>query len=148
MIIKRHIIILFIGLMLLPSSDLLYAQSNPIEKSRVLFIFDASQSMLSRWQSGRKIDVAKRMLNSMMDSLKNIPDLEVALRVYGHQSNYPPQDCNDTKLEIDFVPANLAADKVKTKLSMIGQKEQLLLLKLLKKVQKIFQIMNIEILLY
>ena len=122
MIIKRHIIILFIGLMLLPSSDLLYAQSNPIEKSRVLFIFDASQSMLSRWQSGRKIDVAKRMLNSMMDSLKNIPDLEVALRVYGHQSNYPPQDCNDTKLEIDFVPANLAADKVKTKLSMIRAK--------------------------
>ena len=68
--------------------------------NRILFIFDASQSMLGRWQSGRKIDIARKLLNNMLDSLKDMENLEIGLRVYGHQKSYPPQDCNDTKLEV------------------------------------------------
>jgi len=55
----------------------------------------------------------------MVDSLKDIENLEIGLRVYGHQKGYPPQDCDDTKLEINFLPANMAADRMKAKLSMI-----------------------------
>ena len=35
------------------------------EKSRILFIVDASQSMLGRWQSGRKIDIARNLLSGI-----------------------------------------------------------------------------------
>ncbi len=95
------------------------AQKKQEPVNRILFIFDASQSMLGRWQSGRKIDIAKKLLSNMVDSLKNIENLEIGLRVYGHQKGYPPQDCDDTKLEINFLPAHFAAKRMKAKLNMI-----------------------------
>jgi Ca-activated chloride channel family protein len=75
--------------------------------------------MLGRWQSGRKIDIAKNLLSNMVDSLTKIENLEIGLRIYGHKSGYPPQDCDDTKLEINFLPSHLAADRIKAKLNMI-----------------------------
>ena len=101
------------------SSNTCISKTNKNEKNRVLFVFDASQSMLGRWQSGRKIDIAKNLLSKMIDSLKNTNNLEVALRIYGHQSGYPPQDCDDTELEVNFLPVNIGADRIKGKLSMI-----------------------------
>jgi len=95
------------------------AQKKKEPLNRILFIFDASQSMKGRWQSGAKIDIAKKLLSNMVDSLKNIENLEIGLRVYGHQKGYPPQDCDDTKLEINFLPANLVAKRMKAKLTMI-----------------------------
>lgn len=96
-----------------------FAQKKKDPVNRILFIFDASQSMLGRWQSGRKIDIAKNLLGNMVDSLKDIKNLEIGLRVYGHQKGYPPQDCDDSKLEINFIPAYIAADRMKAQLSMI-----------------------------
>ena len=96
-----------------------FAQKKKEPVNRILFIFDASQSMLGRWQSGRKIDIAKNLLSNMVDSLKNIENLEIGLRIYGHQNGYPPQDCDDTKLEINFSPSNIVADRIKAKLSKI-----------------------------
>jgi Ca-activated chloride channel homolog len=87
--------------------------------NRILFIFDASQSMLGRWQSGRKIDIAKKLLSNMVDSLQNIENLEIGLRVYGHKSGYPPQDCDDTHLEVNFLKAEFAVDIIKKKLKVI-----------------------------
>jgi Ca-activated chloride channel homolog len=83
-------------------------QSNASEKplTRVLIIFDSSQSMLGRWDGRRKIDVARELLVELIDSLRDVENLEVGLRVYGHQSPVPPQDCNDTKLEVEFSPDN------------------------------------------
>ena len=100
------------------SSDA-FAQKVNEPVNRILFIFDASQSMLGRWQSGRKIDIAKNLLCDMIDSLKNIKNLELGLRVYGHKSGYPPQDCDDTYLEVDFLNAKNAVDIIKKKLSVI-----------------------------
>jgi Ca-activated chloride channel family protein len=72
-------------------------------KTRVLFIYDGSKSMNGKWESGTKHDVARKLLNQTMDSLQHVPNLEMALRVYGHQSWYTKgQDCNDTKLEVPF----------------------------------------------
>ena len=95
------------------------AQKKKEPINRILFIFDASQSMLGRWQSGRKIDIAKKLLSNMVDSLKDIDNLEIGLRVYGHKSGYPPQDCDDTHLEVNFLKANYAVDMIKKKLSVI-----------------------------
>ena len=87
------------------------AQTEPIEKpkkplTRLLFIFDASNSMIGMWESDSKINVARRILISLLDSLDKVDNLELALRCYGHQSVVPPQDCNDTRLEIPFAKNN------------------------------------------
>ncbi len=78
----------------------------PPPLTRILFIFDCSQSMFARWQSDTKINIAQNLLSNMLDSLKNVKNLELALRVYGHQKNFPPQDCDDSKLEIPFSENN------------------------------------------
>ncbi|MBK9542788.1 MAG: hypothetical protein IPO49_10860 [Bacteroidetes bacterium] len=64
--------------------------------------FDASQSMYGQWQSGAKIDIAKSLMKKVLDSLRYVDNLELALRVYGHQKPYPPQDCDDSRLGVPF----------------------------------------------
>ena len=96
-------------------------QPEPVKKppalTRILFIFDASQSMLGRWQSDTKFNIAKRIMYEMLDSIASLKNTEFALRVYGHQNHYPPQVCSDTKLEVPFAPGNAA--KIKTRLRNI-----------------------------
>lgn len=89
----------------------------PVQKTRILFIFDDSQSMWGEWQTGKKIDIAKKLMSSMLDSLDKISNLELALRVYGHQSpvrSKIDRDCKDTKLEVPFAPYN--ASKIKKRI--------------------------------
>ena len=121
MIINKKIkILILLGLIISSSNS--YSQKKQEPVNRILFVFDASQSMLGRWQSGRKIDIAKQLLTNITDSLKDLRNLELALRVYGHQRSFPPQDCDDTRLEINFIPSNIFAERVKGKLSMIKAK--------------------------
>ena len=121
MIINKKIkILILLGLIISSSNS--YSQKKQEPVNRILFVFDASQSMLGRWQSGRKIDIAKQLLTNITDSLKDVRNLELALRVYGHQRSFPPQDCDDTRLEINFIPSNIFAERVKGKLSMIRAK--------------------------
>ncbi|MCK5136522.1 MAG: VWA domain-containing protein [Bacteroidales bacterium] len=89
-------------------------------KSRILFIFDASNSMAGQWDGARKIDIAREILEDMVDSLEQMSNVEMALRIYGHQSPVPPQDCNDTKLEVPFGPNN--ASRIRQKLRFINPK--------------------------
>ena len=88
--------------------------------TRILFIFDASNSMWGDWQSDKKIHIAHRVLSKMIDSLENYPNIELALRVYGHQKDFQYYDCNDTKLEVPFAPDNF--QKIKQKLKTIYPK--------------------------
>lgn len=62
--------------------------------------------MLAKWNTKPKIEIAKNVLVHVLDSLKNFDDVEIALRVFGHQKPVPPQDCNDTKLEVPFKKNN------------------------------------------
>lgn len=107
---KKLIIALFIGL-----AGFSYAQE---ELTRVLFVLDASNSMNKKWGKESRFVTAKRILSNSVDSLRGIPNLEIALRVYGHQSpitaNY--QDCADTKLEVPFSKNNHDAvlNKIRT----------------------------------
>lgn len=116
---QRLLITLFLGLF---SISTINAQppKDYQQLTRILFVFDGSQSMYGIWNKEQKITIARKVMIEMVDSLKNIPNIELALRVYGHQSPVPPQDCNDTKLEVPFSPDN--ANMIKQKLHSIDPK--------------------------
>jgi Ca-activated chloride channel family protein len=97
-------------------------QQPPVKPTltRIEFLFDASQSMFGKWQSGTKMDVAKKLMTELTDSLKDVPDLEMALRVFGHLKKFPPQDCDDTRLEVAFEKDN--SQKLKTKIKSLVPK--------------------------
>ena len=109
--------IVFIALLL--SSSLSYGQ----KLTRILFILDASNSMNAKWTNDQtRIQAAKELLAQAVNNLEGTPNLEIALRVYGHQSPITAtyQDCNDTKLEVPFGPDNFL--KVKYRIKSIEAK--------------------------
>ncbi len=108
---QRFQIVLFIFLMasLLLSGQKAAAQvkiQRPPEKTRLLFLLDASGSMFAPWENSIRMDIAKRILTELVDSLRTDKKLQLALRVYGHQFHRKYQNCKDTKLEVPFRPNN------------------------------------------
>lgn len=97
---------------LLPAK--VFSQPSKTPRTRILVLFDASQSMLARWQSDTRMNIARNMLNSLLDSIETIDNAEVALRVFGHQKRFPPQDCDDTRLEVPFGPQSI--DRIRLRL--------------------------------
>ena len=88
--------------------------------NRILFIFDDSYSMYGPWNSNVKIEVAKRVMAEFLDSLKNLPDLELALRCYGHTTFFKPErNCKDTKLEVPFADALSNSVKIKNRIQKL-----------------------------
>lgn len=73
--------------------------------------------MNARWGAQTRIDAAKELLAKTVDDIRDIPNLEIALRVYGHQSPITAtyQDCNDTKLEVPFAKDNFTQVKARIK---------------------------------
>lgn len=86
-------------------------------KTRILFVFDASQSMSGYWESDKKISIARNFLIGVVDSLETLPNVQMALRVYGHQSPVFIKNCHDTKLEVAFDINN--AHKIRQKLRFL-----------------------------
>lgn len=80
-------------------------------KTRILFLMDASGSMYASMDKDNRINVAKRIMTKLMDSLEGAKGVEVALRLYGHRSPPAQHDCKDTKLEVPFGPHNHGAIK-------------------------------------
>ncbi len=97
---KRTTAIFFLLLCIAWSATAQKKQKSP--QTNILFIFDASQSMNGFWEKSKKIDLARNILIQLIDSLEHTPNVAMALRVYGHQSPVPPQDCSDTRLEVPF----------------------------------------------
>lgn len=89
-------------------------------ETRILFIFDASQSMAGKWEKETKIAIAQKVLIHIIDSLESLENVQMALRIYGHQSPVPPQDCGDTRLEVPFGKGN--APKIRQELRYIVPK--------------------------
>jgi len=96
-----------------------YQQKLP-QKTRILFLLDGSGSMLAEWGPTQKINVAKRFLSDLVDSLQINDNLELALRVYGHQYHRKHQRCDDSKLEVGFGSNN--HQKIIQKLNQIDPK--------------------------
>lgn len=115
----------FIGL-ILTFSFLVIAQFGMSQKikqplTRILFIYDGSNSMNGQWEGQSKHVTAKNLLNAALDSLRDVQNLQVALRVYGHSKSYlSGQECNDTKLEVPFKNNNF--DEIRKRLSEIRPK--------------------------
>src|SRR5690606_25062267 len=79
-------------------------QQKPPEKTRLLFLVDASGSMLDPWGGGNqtKLSDARRILNRIVDSLRQNNRIELGLRLYGHKAPPGVQNCKDTDLEVPF----------------------------------------------
>lgn len=106
---------------------LLLANSNVIgqtqERTRILLLLDASGSMNNSWSaqnSTSKMNSAKRILMELVDSLGKNPDVEIALRIYGHLSQLTSRNCEDTRLEVGF--SRNSASFIKKKLSTLRPK--------------------------
>ncbi|MCC7029310.1 MAG: VWA domain-containing protein [Chitinophagaceae bacterium] len=86
----------------------LFAQ--PVKKSRILFLLDASSSMTYNWNAKyTRFDIASNILLKIIDSFYALNnEVEFAVRAYGTQ--YPAQDknCTDTRLEVPFNIQNVA----------------------------------------
>ncbi len=119
-ILSRSITWIFILILLVCCKRELFAQDNPTGPTRILFLLDASGSMMAKWEQSNRMSVAKKFLSETIDSLEKIPNLEVALRVYGHQSPRVEFDCTDTRLEVPFSKKN--HQEVKNKLNSIRPK--------------------------
>jgi|GEM_PF-3555072 len=82
---------------------LLAAPGPDPRKKRILFLVDGSSSMSYNWQTGTRFKAAATIINEIMDSVQKAdPEVQFALRVFGHQ--YPAKDkvCSDTRLEVPF----------------------------------------------
>lgn len=82
-------------------------QQKVAEKTRLLFLLDASGSMLDPWgRNQTKLSVAKTILAKIVDSLRQNNKIELALRLYGHR--FPPgvNNCTDTELVVPFKTNN------------------------------------------
>lgn len=117
-VVKKYFFLLFL-LLYLGSTALLSQSRRDFRPptTRIMFVFDGSQSMYGLWQSDQKINIARKILSNILDSLKGQENLELALRVYGHQKDYPPPDCEDTRLEVPFGKDN--HDEIKHRLKAV-----------------------------
>ena len=91
------------------------AQNYVKPKTRILFLLDGSGSMYAAMDKDVRINVAKRMLSKIVDSLEHAKEVQVALRVYGHQFSVAAgnRSCEDTKLEVPFANNNFNKIKIK-----------------------------------
>lgn len=96
-------------------SQLMCAQVKKTEPTltRVLFVFDASNSMKTKHKNTTRIEGAKELFYKFLDSLNKQKNIQFALRMYGHTVKYPPGDCKDSKLVVPFGKNNLALIKSK-----------------------------------
>lgn len=91
-------------LLTLFSTTALAQQKEVPQLTRILFVMDASNSMNAFWGNEPRINAARRVLLESLPPLEEVPNVELALRLYGHQARIEPgkQDCDDTKLEVPF----------------------------------------------
>ena len=100
------VLLLMMGIAFSSNAQLQRDPNAPEPKTRILFLLDGSGSMLAQWEGKQRIQVAKTILSELVDSLATVKNVELGLRVYGHQFNKKYQNCKDTKLEVSFAPKN------------------------------------------
>ncbi len=115
----RKFHVAFIFLLILSAGGAAFGQEAQQErpKTRILFMLDASGSMLAKWENNDRMSVAKDLLAHLVDSLERYDNVEVGLRVYGHQFGRERNDCKDTRLEVPF--SRNSPSEIKKKLTEI-----------------------------
>jgi Ca-activated chloride channel family protein len=76
--------------------------------------------MYARMDNDTRVNVARRLLGKTLDSLEGTPNLEIALRVYGHTSPPNQRNCKDTRLEVPFRKNNFT--EIKNRINAITPK--------------------------
>ncbi|PTX18951.1 Ca-activated chloride channel family protein [Pontibacter mucosus] len=110
---SKSIAAIFVLLILSATGGAFAQEKKPQPKTRILFLLDASGSMMAKWENSDRMTVAKNLLSHLVDSLDRYDNVEVALRAYGHQFGRERNDCKDTKLEVPFGEDNATAIKKK-----------------------------------
>ncbi len=82
----------------------------PKPVTRILFVFDASESMAEHWQSDTKYRTAVKVLSGILDSLQGNKNLELGLRVYGPK-RAPGPDCEASFIMVPFGTDNFLSIK-------------------------------------
>lgn len=72
------------------------------DRTRVLLVFDASKSMTAAYPGGDRMQAAQALAIQLTDSLASHSGVELALRIYGGITPYPPGDCGDSRLAVPF----------------------------------------------
>lgn len=78
------------------------------ERTRILFLLDASLSMKNEWKGGSKWNVATSSLLEIADSISKLPNIEMGLRVFGDLYPEPDKNCRDSRLVIPFDTNNVS----------------------------------------
>lgn len=89
-------------------------QAKPV---KILFLLDGSSSMLDDWQPGKpRFEAAGQLITTIVDSIQRVnPNVEFALRVFGHQYTVQQNNCFDTKLEVPYSRQNLEQIRARLK---------------------------------
>ncbi len=76
-----------------------YGQSHAQKPARILFLLDASSSMLNEWKgTENRFHAASRVIGAIADSIHVInSDVAFALRVYGNQYSAQDKNCYDSE---------------------------------------------------
>ncbi len=92
-----------------------------VNKVRILFLLDASGSMVDVWNGKKRIDIAKTVLLDIADSLeKKYPDVYFGLRVFGADYHRDLKNCKDSRLAVPF--SQKSRENLKKALSKISPK--------------------------
>ncbi|MBK9284632.1 MAG: VWA domain-containing protein [Sphingobacteriaceae bacterium] len=97
------------------SAYITLAQKKSVKATRILFVFDASNSMKNMHQNLTRMEGAKQLFFKFVDTLAKDKSFQFALRMYGHTVKYPPGNCGDSKLVVPFSSNNLNLIKQKVK---------------------------------
>lgn len=114
---KKYILFIFFCLSLFCFSNPLLAQK--VKPTRILFLVDASSSMLDPWvKNENRFAAAQNLVGAIIDSIVRVNDnVEFGLRVYGNRYPVSRQVCYDTRMEIPFQKSN--SEWVKGRLELI-----------------------------
>ncbi len=96
-----------------------YAQTPTQKPARILFLLDASSSMLDNWTDREsRFAAAGRIISTIADSIQNINrEVAFAVRVFGSQYPAQEQNCFDSRVEVSFNNGN--ASQVRTRLQYL-----------------------------
>ena len=92
-----------------------FSQTKPVGNTkRILILLDGSGSMVDPWNNTNKWEVAKKLVVKTIDSIQKAePDVQIGIRVFGHQSPRVAHDCEDSKLEVPISKNSASAIKAK-----------------------------------
>lgn len=98
-------------------ADVQHSMDDPDQIS-VMILLDASNSMQQRWDGYRKYNVATDLLGSMMEYYyRRYPNIQFAVRLFGHQHDMQYDRCDDTELIVHWTDRDMleVADNMRSK---------------------------------